>query len=77
MHKPLLADKNKEITVQGMLAGDIFWTVTGILILSVQCLHQLCLVGHLVWELSFACFCESGEGDCPQLPSLSLCWGLW
>lgn len=60
MHKSLLADRNKEVTVQGMLAGEISWTVTAVLILSLQYLHQLCLEGHLVWGLSFV-FVSQGK----------------
>lgn len=63
MHKPLLEDKNKGIMVQRVLIGEISWTVICFVILSLQYLHQLCLEGHLVWGLSFACFCESGQGD--------------
>lgn len=81
MHKPLLVDENKEIMVQDMLTRKISWTVTGALILTLQYLHHLRLEGRLVWGLSFACFCESGEGGyrkvIPYLLSLSLCWGLW
>lgn len=34
MHKPLLVDKNKKITVLDVLAREISWTVAGILIKS-------------------------------------------
>ena len=68
MHKPLLADKNKEIMVPDMLAREISWTVTGIL--SLQYLHQLCLEGRLVGGVEL-CFCESGEGDYSKMTVLT------